>query len=31
MSSNLFNPTRRQLLAGTAALTAAGLVGLRPG
>ncbi|RUZ99421.1 extracellular solute-binding protein, partial [Mesorhizobium sp. M7A.F.Ca.US.001.02.1.1] len=31
MSSNLFNPTRRQLLQGTAALAAAGLVGVRPG
>ncbi|RWC37414.1 MAG: extracellular solute-binding protein, partial [Mesorhizobium sp.] len=31
MSSNPFTPTRRQLLAGTAALAAAGLAGLRPG
>ncbi|MDG4888633.1 sugar ABC transporter substrate-binding protein [Mesorhizobium sp. WSM4887] len=30
MSSNPFSPTRRQLLQGTAALAATGLVGLRP-
>ncbi|TJW82718.1 MAG: sugar ABC transporter substrate-binding protein, partial [Mesorhizobium sp.] len=30
MSSNPFNPTRRQLLRGTAALAAAGFAGLRP-
>ena len=30
MSSNLFNPTRRQLLQGTAALAAAGIAGVRP-
>ena len=31
MSSNLFNPTRRQLLQASAALAAAGIAGIRPG